>query len=757
MIPQLDPILAWPWVILAAATSLLLVVTTYRERIAHLPVGSRRLLMTLRLITWGLITWMMFRPWIELTETDRHASALIVALDSSRSMSVADGPGGATRRATAVKLLEDARSDLDNLGKDIQIVYVDYAKDVTPVENFSTETPGEQTAIGHALDEFPKLVKDKKLIGVLLVGDGAQRAISPYDTDPRAAATRLAEQQVRVDTVVGIGQTGFSDSAVDLSIEDLEVSPTVFVKNTVVVRCRVRALGAANQELTVRLLLENKAGAEPGKPGTMLAAGPPKKIKPTISQEVISIDDLTFVANDPGEFKLTVEVVPLEGEPLVVNNSQTTFINVLKGGVNVAYFDAEFRYEHKFLRRIDESPDIQLDFKPIRVGKLGQKSHIEPEWFKPGAYDVYIIGSVPASLFGQAALKSLADAVRQGAGLLMIGGVHSFGPGGYAETPLADELPVVMLRTELQNGEDVDPSLHYLRPLQMLPTQQGLSHFVMRLDTAAKNRATWEALPPLEGANRFVNLKDGAVVLGEAREPGQRPIPLLVAQEFGRSRTMAFAADSTWLWYLGGQHEAHQRFWQQVVLWLAHKDTQGDESVWAKLDFRRVRVGQPVNMTFGARDADKRPIDDATFTIEVTDPEGKKHAITPQRSGTDNLARFLETRGPGDYRVHIDAKRAGQPIGLGTDARFIVYDQDLELHNPAADFALLDEIARITGGTSVPPGDLAAHVKKLSRLGLNVEVTRVQRILLWDNWPLFALCVLLWSIEWFVRKRRGLV
>ena len=46
---------------------------------------------------------------------------------------------------------------------------------------------------------------------------------------------------------------------------------------------------------------------------------------------------------------------------------------------------------------------------------------------------------------------------------------------------------------------------------------------------------------------------------------------------------MAFAADSTWLWYLGGQHEAHQRFWQQVVLWLAHKDTQGDEAVWAKL------------------------------------------------------------------------------------------------------------------------------------------------------------------------------
>ncbi|MBI3866000.1 MAG: hypothetical protein HY290_29335 [Planctomycetia bacterium] len=740
MIPQLDPILAWPWVILAAATAIV----------------WRRVLLSLRLVTWALLTLLMFRPWIELTETDSHSSALLIAGDVSRSMTVTDGPGGATRRATLVQIVDDARPELENLGKDIEIIFIDFSKDVTPVDRFAIDAPGEQTAIGHLLDELPKLVGEKKLVGAILISDGAQRSLPPYDVDPRAAAERLAEQQVRVDTV-GIGQSGFSDSAVDLSVEDLDVTPTVFVKNTVVVRCRIRALGAANQELTVRLLLENKTGVEPGKAGTMLPVGPPRKIKPTLSQEIIALDDLTFVAADPGEFKLSVEVVPLEGEPLVTNNSQTTFINVLKGGVNVAYFDAEYRFEQKFLRRIDESPDIQLDYKPVRAGRIGQKTRIEPEWFKPGAYDVYIIGSVPASVFGPAALKSLSESVRQGAGLLMIGGVRSFGPGGYGDTPLADELPVVMLRTELQNGDDVDPTLHYLKPLSMLPTQQGLAHFVMRLESPQKNLATWQGLPALAGANRFVNLKDGAVVLGEARETGQTRVPLLVAQEFGRSRTMAFAADSTWQWYTEGHHEAHQRFWQQVVLWLAHKDTQGDESVWAKLDTRRVRVGQPVNMTFGARDADKRPIEDAVYTVEVTDPDGKKRSLMPQRLGSENQARFLETRTPGDYRVHIGATRGGQPIGLGTDVRFIVYDQDLELHNPAADFALLEEITRITGGTNVPPGDFAAHLKKLSRLGLNVEVTRVHRILLWDNWPLLVLCVVLWGVEWFLRKRRGLV
>jgi len=38
-----------------------------------------------------------------------------------------------------------------------------------------------------------------------------------------------------------------------------------------------------------------------------------------------------------------------------------------------------------------------------------------------------------------------------------------------------------------------------------------------------------------------------------------------------------------------------------------------------------------------------------------------------------------------------------------------------------------------------------------------VQVTRVNRILLWDNWPLLSLFVLVMTLEWFFRKRRGLV
>ncbi len=60
-------------------------------------------------------------------------------------------------------------------------------------------------------------------------------------------------------------------------------------------------------------------------------------------------------------------------------------------------------------------------------------------------YDCIIIANTSADCFDYVQMQAIKDAVySQGAGLLMVGGGNSFGPGGYNRTPVEEALPVDM-------------------------------------------------------------------------------------------------------------------------------------------------------------------------------------------------------------------------------------------------------------------------------------------------------------------------
>ena len=124
-----------------------------------------------------------------------------------------------------------------------------------------------------------------------------------------------------------------------------------------------------------------------------------------------------------------------------------------------------------------------------------------------------------------------------------------------------------MDRLDRQGLDDAPRSdLHWPGPLAMKPTALGQRHFALMLaGDREENLALWSKLPPLRGANQFLKLAPGAVVLADAGENR----PLLVAQNYGAGRVMAFGGDTTWQWWMRGFEAAHKRFWRQIVLWLA--------------------------------------------------------------------------------------------------------------------------------------------------------------------------------------------
>jgi len=344
--------------------------------------------------------------------------------------------------------------------------------------------------------------------------------------------------------------------------------------------------------------------------------------------------------------------------------------------------------------------------------------------------------------------------VNKGAGLIMLGGLHSFGAGRYSETPLAEVLPVVMDRLDRQNFDDpIRADLHWPGLLEMRPTTLGLRHFALMLaGNRSENMAIWEKLPPLAGANQFLRLAPGALVLAEAGE-GK---PLLVAHNYGAGRVMAFGGDTTWHWVMHGFESAHKRFWRQVVLWLARKDQAMEGSVWVKMEKRRFAPEEHVEFTVGAQSSTGEPRRDAEYKCEIVLPDGTRRPLALVHQGDQMAGSFRGTQSAGDYAIEVAASEKDQLLGTAR-ARFTVFPQDLELDNASADSTAMESLAAMTGGEALAPEQLPALIEKLSKQSQRLEVQQETKKTFWDKWPFFLTLVALLSMEWYLRKRWGLV
>jgi hypothetical protein len=715
----------------------------------------RAILTGLRLAVIALAIVAMLRPALVHTTTRHRSATLVMLIDRSRSMKIADSVGGKTRWELLGASVEDALPALRSLADDLEVKVYTFDADIQPLDfsqgtlDLAAPPDGQQTAIGAALEDVLRREADsgKRLAGVLLLSDGAQRAFAPRDVPPQGPARRLADLGYPLYTLA-FGQARGLGQARDIAIKELSVNQTVYVKNELTVRGMARVDGFAGQPVGVQLSFESPSGKMEPVGGAQLKARQ--------AGEALAIE-LATVPQTPGEYKLTLRAQDQPGELVTTNNEMSTFVTVLKGGVNVLYLEGALRVDQKFLRRsLDASPDIKVDYVRLDASDARQRPVDLSQQFRRGKYDVYILGDVDASLFTRAELQRLADVVKQGAGLAMLGGFHSFGPGGYQDTPLAEVLPIFMDSRERQRpGDPIRSDVQLAGPLKMRPARPlGERHYLMALGEGSNRAATWDKLPALEGANKLGPPKPSAQVLAETPD-GK---PLLVVEEAG-GRILAFAGDSTWHWWMEGFEAQHKRFWRQVILWLARKDESSEGNVWIKLAERRFGPRERVEFTAGARSPQGEPVADAQFTAEVTLPDKTTRKVNLVRQGDHASGVFDETQPAGDYTISVTARRADASLGSAR-SRFLVFEQDLELDNAVADPTLLASLSAMTkdaGGQSLAPEELGDLLRRMKEKPLDLEVETQVKHTPWDTWPFFLAFVAIVSVEWYLRKKWGLV
>ena len=198
---------------------------------------------------------------------------------------------------------------------------------------------------------------------------------------------------------------------------------------------------------------------------------------------------------------------------------------------------------------------------------------------------------------------------------------------------------------------------------------------------------------------------------------------------------------------MAGFEKEHKQFWRQVILWLAKKEDTEKAGVWIKLAQRQYTPGRPIEFSVGAMSPQGEPIADATFEASAVLPDGNHRPVHLARQGNQTIGQFKQTELPGDYTLSVTATSAGAAVGEA-HARFIVYDQDLELENSTPRPTLMANLAQTTkavGGRTLVPEDLSKLCQELRRQPRDLEVAVETKQTPWDSPYYFLLVVALLS------------
>lgn len=710
------------WLALAAVAAVVLF-ATYRRIHARTGRSLAWGLMSLRGATVGALILALAKPtWTSENETV-DPPLLGVIVDDSASMSLPDASGEA-RIAVAAKGVERLRSALAKLpGPAVAIDLFNLRGE--PLASAMPKAEGGRTDLTRPLSLVAAKLRSRPLAGLVLISDG-------MDNSGRTGSGELADLGVPVHTL-GFRPVG-GDAATRFAIRRSQAPTRAMIHNAVKIELVIAKTGGPARTASAIIRL-----------GRETIATEPIDWPAGDSEKAVS---LTFTPDRAGRFVFSAGVESSD-------NLATFPLRVDREPIRVLYVEGFLRFEYKYLKaRLEDDPDVSLVAVVRRANPeqvSGQDSGIilTPERLK--TIDVVILGDMEGSYLGKpeyAAILAWLDAANHA--VLVLGGPHSFGPDGFADTPLAAALPVRFRSAGTAQADD---------PFTLERTEQGRRHPIFELSgDRVKDDATWGGAATLAGSSVVAGAKPGADIL--AVNPSVKvdgaPAVVVATQRFGGGRTMVLLADTTWRWsrltrVLGQDDTLFARFWGQTIRWLAGRSRDDARApLIATTDRPSYAIGQPARVRI-----ERQSLPGVELRADVL--SGSKSVAVAIASGSADPDVFTGTfvsSVAGRHEVQVTAISGGKVVA-NTSAEFLVEGADLERADPGVNRETLRDISAATGGASfvVDEADrLAPLIERRER-----RITTSRRNELWHSPWLFAGFIAAVSAEWFLRRRNHLV
>lgn len=694
---------------------------TYRTTLPPVPSGTRRTLITLRTLGIALLLLTLFDLVFGRRTMTPEDPVVAGAIDFSESMGL---DGKSSQRID--EALGVMRNVSEEIGSDDMtwLGFSDSTRFAPPSTWDSLRNDlGPTTDLSLLLSAMADSARYRNLQAIVIATDGR----FTQGNNPLLQAERLG---------IPIYAVGLGDSteSFDIAIEEIFTNDVGFVGMPQPVRVRVRGYGLSVGRAEVALRADGVLV------GTVMLA-----LQPGVVEYVTT---MVWTPRSEGTARVTASVSSVGGERTTENNARSTLVRVRSNKRAVLLISGSPNPDYSFLKRtLASNPSIELTARAQRDGTSFLEGALTAEMVRDA--ETIILVDYPTTSSNASMVSTIASTIRE------------------RSTPL-----LVVL------GENVDygrlSALQEILPVTIGDARPGTMETLVELTPAGRAHGAtgvgdsidWSDLPPLFTSGTTVTPRPDADILATARIGSTRlNDPLIIARNVGRARSLLVNGYGIWRWKLIGEGreiaagrpamEVLDRFLSGSLLWLGTRDQQ--RQVTIRTSRKVYGRGESVRFQGFVYDASNRPVDGAVVEATITGG-GRDRRITLGGGGAGQYETVVSGLPPGDYTFTGRAERSGRTIG--TDAgRFIVEDRSIELEQTSMESRLLRSLAERSGGRFYTIDDvdsLIDHIRAHERFTPRTIEHRTERAFR-DSFLILLLALGIFSIEWIIRKRNGLM
>jgi uncharacterized membrane protein len=744
--------LPWWIIALAGVAVVALLVVQFVQLRQRLTLERSLFLVALRAGVYAVLLFFLFAPAFIERRQAKLRRPLTVLVDGSQSMNfpahskpVMDGKPGQTRLDLVKDKLAGGKDPLIQLlNRDFDLRLYRFGTGLEPIAPAALAELKAQDQGTRLLETLQNVAKDASLqSGIIVFSDGIANG-------ERKTLDGAPPLPVPVFTVSAGEPEGF----IDLRIAELKAPEFAFRGREFKLDLTVKASGLKGK--TVPLYFNR---------GPNLITSRSVNIDADQFEQKMT---LSFTPKDLGTHSFSVNLPVQAGEQISRNNRKDFKIDVHRDKIRVLTLSGAPAWNYRFLRMaLKQDPLIDLvsfvflrtptDTVDVPDSRLSLIPFPIDDIFLDELknFDVVVLDDFShRSYFNPVYLERVRDFVRDGGGLAMFGGVRGFDSGGYAESALKEVLPVEL---------DGKGTFHTGATLRPALTAAGKAHPITRLlPDPRSNEEAWRKLPPLTAYNQ-VRAARGETLVTVSRDGSGVALPLLTVGRFGKGRTLAFMSDEAWRWNfiaVGNRDtpQNHLKLIRQSLRWLAQ------EPSFEQVQISPIPVAKPGEKTaikLRVLKDDFSPARQASVQLRVFGPDGEPTILAAAADGEDGeyVSEYTPVK-EGAYRVEAEATLAGKALGKDRTGFSVAYLYgETDDGRPQVD--LLKQIAETSHGEYFSIDDW--NGKSLEKIAAKLEkhtpssITEQRQTKLWSTfWPFTFILVLL-SVEWWTRRKWGMI